>query len=307
MVHVHASPHHDESIATHFRKALSTALLDGLNRHLIAIALGLFPSSLFILRICLPNPAPHTHSYISYFLTSRLIRALLSISALIYFPLLALWTSIVYTIFTFLLRQTPAVERLLHTLCTSATTPVVDRLLALNSSHSDSSSLDLSDLRRELRHSAVIVRKREAIIAKAGRRSPLKGLVRILTDVGIAAGIAALAYVAETRFRDAVGVSSPLPSSPTNPNQNGSGAVKAATVLAADVAAAMGVDMGEGGATVGVGTGSKRLSRTVVIAILRTEMVSAVLLPFKASVKTYLYGTLVTAVVLLCGPVWMLW
>lgn len=240
-----------ESIAIEFRHALSSALLDGISQHLLAVLVALLPSLIFVVRLCRPTS----------FVSSRLIRALLSVAAFLYFPSLALWTSIVITILTFLLRQTHDVEVLLRRLCDAVTVPVIDSL-------SDTSppmlpTLSLPELRSELRESANRVHRREALAAKLGRRSPLLALVRVLTAFGIKAALAALIYVAESRFRDAVsGVG------PSRPN---------------------------------------RLSRSAVIAVLRAEMVSAVLLPFEASVKTYLYGTLIVAVILVCGPVWMLW
>lgn len=253
MVHIHASSYDDVFIATDFRHSLSSALLDNVTHHLIAICVGLFPSALFAFRVWRSTSGVIIHS--------RFIRGLLSFSALLYFPFLSLWTSIVLTIFTFLLRQTADVERLLHRLCDAVTTPVVDKLSAVSS---PSATFSLLELKEHMRNSANIVRKREALVAKVGRRSPLRALVRMLTAFGISAALAALAYVAESRFRDAL-------ASTTCPIR------------------------------------SKRLSRIVVIAILRAEMVSAVLLPFKASVKMYLYGTLVVAVILVCGPIWLLW
>lgn len=254
MMHIHAAHNDQEFIAADFRQALSSTLLDGISRHLLAIGVGIFPCALFIFRIWRPG----SNSIIS----SRLIRGLLSVSATFYFPFLTLWTSIVMTIFAFLLRQTHVVELLLHRLCDAVTAPVVDRLAA--ASTSTTATLSIDDLRTELRHNANLVRKREALVAKYGRRSPLRALVRVLTAFGISAAFAALAYVAESRFRDAL----------------------ASTMSA---------------------TRPKRLSRTVVIAILRAEMVSAVLLPFKTSVKTYLYGTLAVAIMLVFGPIWLFW
>lgn len=237
--------------ADEFRQALSTALLDGISQHLLAVLIALLPSSIFVVRLWRPTS----------FVSSRLIRVLLSFAALLYFPSLSLWTSIVITILTFLLRQTRDVEILLRRLCDAVTIPVID-------SFSDTPPpflpmLTLSELRSELKDSANEVRRRDALVTKVGRRSPLRALVRVLTSFGIRAGLAALIYVAESRFRDAISVMGP-----TRPN---------------------------------------RLSRSAIIAILRAEMVSAVLLPFKTSVKTYLYGTLVVAAVLVFGPIWMLW
>lgn len=319
MVQVHPTPHHhDDFVSKDFRIALSTALLDSLNYHLIAVVLSLFPSVLFILRIILPllpissTTFSYSHAYISYILSSTLIRVLLSLCALVYFPLLALWTSIVLAIFTFLLHQTPTVERLLNNLCVAVINPIVDYLL---NNQNNLSSLSLTDLRHQLRHSASIVRKRESTVAKSGRRSPLKALVRVLTDIGIAAAIAALTYVAETRFKDALAIASAAnynnnTDDLANTGSSISSPSAVATALAADVVSEVVNAMGVGDELIPNNMNSnrsKRLSRTVVIAILRTEMVSAVLLPFKASVKTYLYGTLIVAVILLCGPLWMLW
>lgn len=306
-------------------------MLKNLNNHLLAIAVGSLPSILFVLRMW--------RSSSTVLITSRLIRALFSLSALVYFPLLALWTSIVLTIFTFLLRQTTAVERLLHALCNAVTSPVIDRLLS-----NPSTTLSLPDLRRDLRHSALIVRKREALVAKVGRRSPLRVLVRVLTDIGIAAAIAALAYVAEARFKDATASSSPV-SSPTSTGSSSPTSLPKTALTTTTTTSSPSppsspsatpansrpgnqietqttqCDINENPARHGdvdhtdkhtVSNSSnpateKRLSRTVVIAILRTEMVSAVLLPFKASVKMYLYGTLIVAAILMFGPIWLFW
>lgn len=332
MVHVHPTPADDEFIASDFRTALSNALLKSLSNHLLAIAVGSLPSILFVLRMW--------RSSSTLLITSRLIRALFSLSALVYFPLLALWTSIVLTILTFLLRQTAAVERLLHALCNAVTSPVIDRLLS-----NPSTTLSLPDLRRDLRHSALIVRKREALVAKVGRRSPLRVLVRVLTDIGIAAAIAALAYVAEARFKDATAsssqVSSPSPSGSSSPTSLPKATTSTTTTSLSSASPPPSpsaipansrpgnqiqtqktqCDVNETPARHGAvdhtdknavnnssnAAAEKRLSRTVVIAILRTEMVSAVLLPFKASVKMYLYGTLGVAAILMLGPIWLFW
>lgn len=240
-----------ESITSEFRHALASTLLDGISQHLLAVLIALLPSLVFVVRLWRP----------ASFVSSRLIRTLLSVAALLYFPSLALWTSIVITILTFLLRQTHDVEILLRRLCDAVTVPVIDNLSDITPPVFH--TLTLAELRCELRDSANQVRCCETLAAKLGRRSPLRALVRVLTSFGIRAALAALIYVAESRFRDAVSGMGP-----SRPN---------------------------------------RLSRPAVIAVLRAEMVSAVLLPFKASVKTYLYGTLIVAVVLIFGPIWMLW
>lgn len=240
-------PH--QLIATEFRHALSVALLDGMSQHLLAVTVAMIPSLVLIVRLCHPTSI----------VTSRLIRALLSFAALLYFPSLLLWTSIVLTILTFLLRHTCDVEVLLHRLCNSVTVSVISKL----SDFPLSSTLTLAELRYELKQNAEDLRRREEAAAKSERRSPLRALVRILTDFGIKAALAALIYVASGRFRDAAIVVNPLR--------------------------------------------PKRLSLLTVIAILRTEMVSAVLLPFKASIKAYLYSTVVVAFLLIIGPVWLLW
>lgn len=238
----------DVFVATEFRNSLSAAILDSLSQHLLVVILSTCPALLLAFRISRPGSV----------VTSRLIRALFSTSAFLYFPSLGLWTSVVTTVLVFLLRQTRDVEHLLQRLCHAVTTPLVDRL-----SLCTSAAVALSDLQSDLRRSASVVRRREALVAFLGRRSPLRALVRVLTAFGIRAALAALAYVAESRFRDAIASAQ--------------------------------------------STRCKRLSRSVVIAILRAEMVSAVLLPFKTSVKMYLYGTLFVAALFMCAPVWLLW
>lgn len=243
-----ASAEGDPFVASYFRSSLSAALLDSISRHLLSIFIGLFPALLFILRC--------VHSSL---ISSRLIRFLLSLSSLLYFPFLSLWTSIVITILTFLLRRTDDVEALLHRLCAAVIDPLVDRFAPSGPIR----AVSLEDLHSHLRQSSTAVLRREALVAKMGRRSPLRALVRVLTTFVMRAALAALSYVTESRFQDAL--ASVAPSRP------------------------------------------KQLSPQVVIAILRGEMVSALLLPFKASVKMYLYGTLVVAALLMAGPIWLLW
>lgn len=243
-----ASRHEDRFIATEFCNSLTNALLQSQWQHVIAIMLSLNHASIFAFRLF------HNDTKI----TCPLIRGLLSTSAFLYFPSLALSSSVVITVLLFLLRQTGDVQMLIQRLCDAVTDPMVDRFSVCTQC-----AIGLQDLQTDLERSASCVQRREALVTMVGRKCSLHALVCLLTTCGMRAALAALACVVESRFRDSVGSS------------------ESARVM--------------------------RLSRSVVIAILRAEIVSAVLLPLKAGLTMYLYGTLVVAALLMSGPLWLLW
>lgn len=95
--------------------SLQRALRQGLFLHGGSCILGLFPALVFIRRVHL-------------FFSNRLLSLFFSFVALGYFPTVALCTSLAIGLFSFSLRQTTVIERVLNRVCDRLIAPLLEKL-----------------------------------------------------------------------------------------------------------------------------------------------------------------------------------